>query len=81
MIVAPARAAMSPAAATSQTDRPWVWANASNRPAADVGQGEGRGAEPAGHPDLVPDRIETLGQLRAVDRERDHEVGQQLLGR
>ena len=31
---APARSAMSPAAATSQADRPWVWAKASKRPLA-----------------------------------------------
>ena len=31
--VAPARSTMSPAAATSQADSPWVWAKASNRPA------------------------------------------------
>ena len=45
----------------------------------DVGQGEGRRAQPAGHPDRVADRRQALGQARAVDRQGDDEVRHQVL--
>ena len=77
--VAPARSAMSPAAATSQADMPPDWTNASKRPFATYARRERRGAHRPRHADRLAHGSCARRDRPATEREMHDPVAERLL--